>query len=397
MTKKEVKKEKPHLETVTDKIGEIAIHYGFTVVKPPEITNSDLNKSKQFKEFDHYGDAEEKVALTRWYMDNRMDLESQPLAIHYKKPLSGSGAKKRHGYETYGLEVMGSTKSTSEALIIKCVLSMLDDLGHKDIVLDVNSIGDRESINKFERDLAAHFRKNGANLPAKIKQEFKKNIYSIIKNDADELKEWSQTSPQTVGSLSEVARIHLKEVLESIEMFNIPYKINNKILSNKLFSSYTVFEVRKISEKKEEDGELLAYGYRYNHLAKKLGGKKEIPTIGATIFAKKHPAIAKKVVIKNIKKPKYYLVQLGGMAKLKVLNIVETLRKNKVNIYHSITKDKITGQLTGAEYMKASHVLIMGQKEAIENSIVVRNIINREQDTVKLEDLPQFLKNLESK
>ncbi|HEY0221188.1 MAG TPA: His/Gly/Thr/Pro-type tRNA ligase C-terminal domain-containing protein [Candidatus Paceibacterota bacterium] len=85
------------------------------------------------------------------------------------------------------------------------------------------------------------------------------------------------------------------------------------------------------------------------------------------------------------------------MAKLKVLNIVETLRKNKVNIYHSITKDKITGQLTGAEYMKASHVLIMGQKEAIENSIVVRNIINREQDTVKLEDLPQFLKNLESK
>ena len=153
MLKKEVKKEKPHLETITDKIGEVAIHYGFTVVKPPEITNSDVNKSKQFKDFDHYGDAEEKVALTRWYMDNRMDLESQPLAIHYKKPLSGSGVKKRHGYDAYGLEVMGSTKSTSEALIIKCVLAMLDDLGCKDIVLDINSIGDRESINKFERDI----------------------------------------------------------------------------------------------------------------------------------------------------------------------------------------------------------------------------------------------------
>jgi histidyl-tRNA synthetase len=155
------------------------------------------------------------------------------------------------------------------------------------------------------------------------------------------------------------------------------------------------FEIRAISEKKEEDGELLAYGYRYNHLAKKLGGKKEIPSIGATILAKKNHSLAKKVIIKNIKKPKFYLVQLGNTAKLKALNVVELLRKNKIPVYHSITKDKITGQLNGAEYMKSTHVLIMGQKEAIENSMVVRNILNREQETVPLDKLVDFLKNLD--
>ncbi len=395
MTKKhDDKKEKAHLENTTDRVGEVAIHYGFTVVKPPEVTAGDLSKSKQFREFDHYGDAEEKVALTRWYMENRLDLESQPLAIHYKKPLQGSLFKKKHGHESYGLEIMGSSKSTSEALIIKCVLAILDDFGYKDMVLDINSIGDRESVNRFERDLLNHFKKNNHLLPVKAKQDFKKNVYSVLKNNSADVKEWKSLAPQTVGSLSEVGRVHFKEVLETIEMFDVPYKINPHIISNKLYSAFTVFEIRKISEKKDEDGELLAYGYRYNHLAKKLGGKKEIPTIGATIFIKKHPTISKKVVIKNIKKPRFYLVQLGNVAKLKALNVVEMLRKNKINVYHSITKDKITGQLSGAEYMKASHVLIMGQKEAIENSIVVRNLINREQDTVSLNDLPEFLRSL---
>ena len=395
MPKKEAPKENTHLEVICDKVGEIAINYGFNVVKAPNITNDDHSKSKQFKEFDHYGDIEEKVALTRWYMDKRMDLEAQPLAIHYKKPLPGSQNKKKPATEVYGFEIMGSNRSTSESLILKCVIAVLEELGYKDLFVDINSIGDKESIAKFEREINTYFRKHASTLPAKLKQDFKKNHYEVLKAEPEDAKEFLKNAPQTVGSLSDLARSHFKEVLESVEAFDVAYKIKPNLLSNKLYASYTVFEVRAISDKKDVDGELLAYGYRYNHLAKKLGGKREIPSIGATIIARKNHSLAKKVIIKNIKKPRFYLVQLGNTAKLKALNVVELLRKNKIPVYHSITKDKITGQLNGAEYMKSTHVLIMGQKEAIENSMVVRNILNREQETVPLANLVDFLKNLE--
>jgi histidyl-tRNA synthetase len=59
-----------------------------------------------------------------------------------------------------------------------------------------------------------------------------------------------------------------------------------------------------------------------------------------------------------------------------------------------MVKDKITGQLSGAEYYQASHVLIIGQKEAIENSIVVRHVLTREQETVELEKLVDFLRKI---
>jgi histidyl-tRNA synthetase len=389
-------KEKIEVLPHTDIIGEIAIHYGFSVVKPPQITNDHISKAKQFKDFDHYEDAVEKVALISWYIDEKFDQEPQPISLHYKKPLVGHNIKKKNNTEVYGFEIMGSSKSTSESLLIKCVISILEELGYKDICIDINSIGDRESVNKYERELNSHFRKNGHILSAKSKQDFKKNIYSILKSNQNDVKEFLKNAPQTVASLSDNGRLHFKEVLESLEAFGVNYKINSGIISNKLYSNFTTFEIKTLTDNEKEPGELLAYGYRYNSLGKKLGSKREIPTIGATILVRKNKALAKKVIIKNIKKPKFYLVQLGNTAKLKALNVVEMLRKNNIPIYHSITKDKITGQLSGAEYMKATHVLIMGQKEAVENSIVVRNIQTRSQETVPISELPKYLKALKS-
>jgi histidyl-tRNA synthetase len=389
------KEEKKYLATECDKVGEIAVQYGFTVIKTPQITSEDISKAKHFKEFDFYHDVEEKIALTRWYIEENMQSSSQPVMIHYKKPLHGSSLKKKPNEEMYGFEIMGSAKSTGEALIMKTALAILSDMGYKDLCIDINSIGDKESISRFERELGSYFRKHGNTLPSKIKQEFKKNHYSVISNPPSDCEDFQKCMPQTIGTLSDISRIHFKEILEFIEAFEVPYKIKPSIISNKLFAANTVFEIRhNVTE--ESSGELLARGYRYNYLAKKIGAKREIPSVGITIITKKNPKFCKKVIIKRIKKPSYYLVQLGEIAKLKALNIVENLRRNRIPIYHSITKDKITGQLSGAEYMHASHVLIVGQKEAIENTVVVRDVITRAQDTLPVCELIEFLRRIKA-
>jgi histidyl-tRNA synthetase len=391
--KQKSKVEKTYLATDCDKVGEIAIQYGFSIIKSPQITPEDISKSKHFKEFDFLGDAEEKIALTRWYMEENIQTQAQPIMIHYKKPLQGSSIKKKSNEEMYGFEIMGSARSTGEALLIKVALAVLGDLGYKDIYLNINSIGDRESIVRFERELMSYYRKHGNILSAKMRQEFKKNHYSIVTDSRAETEDFRKCMPSTIGSLSDLSRLYFKEILEFIEAFDVPYKIKPNIISDKLFASHTVFEIRQNTEKNEE-GPLLACGYRYNYLAKKIGGKREIPSVGITITVKKNPKFCKKVLVKKIKKPAFYLVQLGETAKLKALNVVETLRKNKISVYHSITKDKITGQLSGAEYMHASHVLIIGQKEAIENTVVVRDVITREQDTIPMFDLVEFLRKI---
>jgi histidyl-tRNA synthetase len=82
------------------------------------------------------------------------------------------------------------------------------------------------------------------------------------------------------------------------------------------------------------------------------------------------------------------------LAKFQTLGIVERLRRENIPVYHSLTKENITGQMAAAEYLKVSHLLIVGQKEAIEHSVVVRSTDVREQETVRVDELALYLKKI---
>jgi len=95
-----------------------------------------------------------------------------------------------------------------------------------------------------------------------------------------------------------------------------------------------------------------------------------------------------------IKHPKVYFIQLGTHAKMRSLNIIETLRNAKVPIMQSLAKDSLGSQLSTAERMKTPFAMIFGEKEAIDDTVIIRDMNTRSQDTVKIADLPKFLKGM---
>jgi histidyl-tRNA synthetase len=95
-----------------------------------------------------------------------------------------------------------------------------------------------------------------------------------------------------------------------------------------------------------------------------------------------------------MKKPKIYFIQLGSEAKLKSLNIIEILRKAHVPIAQSLSKDSLGSQLAIAEKLGVPYALIFGVKEALEDSVIVRDMSNRSQETVKLSKLLDYLKEI---
>ena len=95
-----------------------------------------------------------------------------------------------------------------------------------------------------------------------------------------------------------------------------------------------------------------------------------------------------------MKKPKVYFIQIGFEAKLKSLTVIEMLRKARIPIMQSLSKDSLSAQLAIAEKMMVPHVIIFGQKEAMDETVIVRNMENRSQETVKLAKLPEYLKKI---
>ena len=89
-----------------------------------------------------------------------------------------------------------------------------------------------------------------------------------------------------------------------------------------------------------------------------------------------------------------YFIQVGSDARLKSLNIIEILRKAHVPIMQSISKDSLGSQLAVAEKTGAPYVMIFGQMEAVHDTVIVRNMETRSQETVAITELASYLKHL---
>lgn len=101
-----------------------------------------------------------------------------------------------------------------------------------------------------------------------------------------------------------------------------------------------------------------------------------------------------KMTPKILKAPKFYFIQLGFEAKLKSLNIMETLRKAHISVHQNLSKDGVSQQLETAEKMKIPFAIIFGQKEAMDNTVIIRDMRTQSQDTIKIECLCEYLKKL---
>ncbi len=387
-----------HVDTVL----EAGLFYGFIPLTTPHISTDDSTEAKKLSEgevvIDHDNHEEgatvrleEKISLIRLYEREKMGSLSQPLLFSYHKPFIGDRRKPSTGETHYGFEIIGSNKSVTEAILIEMSLAILSDAGEKDLHIEINSIGDKESLARFTKEITAYYRKNINELPAKCREIMKKDIFSLLGCDHEACLRLATECPKSINFLSEKSRQHFKEVLEYLETLDIPYTINNALVANRDFCSETVFEIRRGDPKSHP----LAIGIRYDTLAKRLGHKKDLPAVGVSISLPKKAVKAtpiKQAVIEKILNPQICFMQLGFEAKLKSLRLIETLRQSRIPVTQSITRDKMASQTGMAEKSQAPVVIIMGKKEAMEDSVIIRDTATRSQQSVPVATAPEHLK-----
>jgi len=364
----------PALEHITD----------FKVTHVDEVNAKIFDKTKKIPVL------EEKVALTRMFLEKRMSALPQPSMIFYQGPMNRDGTKSTQSH-TFNLEIIGNPKSIAEAVLIETAyLIIKEEYADYEILVEINTTGDKDSFSKLKRELKYFYAKNASNIPPTLKAIYKKSVLESLSTSDKKAVALRELGPTPLGCLSEDSRDHFKEVLEYIEGLHIPYTINPFLMGDMSYGNETVFQIH-ITHKKNGT-KVVAKGQRYNSVARRYLGKKDVSSIGVSIIlTKNHTECAEKT---KENKYKLFFIQLGFDAKIKSLQVLETLRKANVPVYQSLSKDKMSGQITLAEKMNIPYIAIIGKKEAMENSILVRDMNNRCQDTVPLCDLIDYVKKL---
>jgi histidyl-tRNA synthetase len=396
-----------------EKAQEVAVYYGFKPIETPimeheEIFTTTIGEGTDIIDKEMYtlktkgGDhlalrPEHTAPLMRAYIERGMQSMPQPVMFYQYGPVFRHDKPQRGRYRQFwqfDLDILGNEKSIMDALAIKTGMTILEEAGAENLSININSIGDKECRNGYIKELTSYYRKHINILPAVDRERLKINPLRILDSKEEKTKELNENAPDSISFLCPSCKKHFKEVLEYLEEIGIQYNINKCLVRGLSYYSRTVFEIYTTNE--EGLPVQVASGGRYDYLARQLGGKKDVPAVGFSMGVDRVVGSSwyKNLSPRILKKPKIYFIQLGSEAKLKSLNIIEILRKAHVPIAQSLSKDSLGSQLAIAEKLNIPYALIFGVKEAIDNSVIVRDMGNRSQDTVKLSKLLEYLKDL---
>jgi histidyl-tRNA synthetase len=196
-------------------------------------------------------------------------------------------------------------------------------------------------------------------------------------------------APKPIFFLSEESRKRFMELIEYLETLQINFTVDETLIGPVHYSAETVYEIR------DKDGNVLGGGARHDQLVYRMGFRRELPFVEMTCHYNKDKCkkVSKKVS-KDIENPNIYYVHLGYEAKLRSLPLIEKLRGHGITVRHFLTEQKCRSQVALAEKARPKYILIMGIKEALENSILIRDMEKHSQQTIPLGELSRKARKL---
>jgi len=326
--------------------------------------------------------------VVRAYIQHGMQILPKPVNLWYFGPFfryERPQAGRYRQFHQFGFESLGAQKPVVDVEIIKIFCNILKSLGFSNLILEVNSIGDSQCRPYFKKILISYLRARRNSLCSDCKRRLRLNPLRILDCKQEKCQRVARSSPQILDHLCKECHNHLKSVLEFLEDLEIPYNLNPCLVRGLDYYTKTVFEIFENSKEGKDQG-ALAGGGRYDDLVKLLGGK-ETPACGGAAGIERIINLMKlksKGVFKETKID-VFLAQVGELAKRKSLQLFEKFRGSKIKIYQSLNRDSLTSQLRLADRLGVKYVLILGQQEALNKEIIVREMESGRQKTVPIE------------
>ena len=326
--------------------------------------------------------------IARSYTEHGMHNLPQPVKLwtsgpcfRYERPQAG----RYRQLLQFSLEVLGEKNPSIDGQIIQMSYDILKDLSFKNIMIEINSIGDSECRPYFKKIIATYFKSRKSSLCADCQRRLKENPLRILDCKDEKCQQVKSGAPQIIDHLCESCHAHFKQVLEFLDELELPYSLNPYLVRGLDYYTKTVFEIVEKSETGLSQGSLIGGG-RYDGLVKSLGGR-DTPACGAAGGIDRIMNLMKLREVKVEKKqdsPQIFLAQLGQFAKRKSLKLFEDFRAAKIPVAESFSKDSLKSQLSTASKMGIKWVLIFGQKEALEDFITLKDMDTGVQKEIKL-------------
>lgn len=373
--------------------------------------------------------------VLRAYRSHKMNDFSQPVKVLIEDESFSFSSRTDQPIsrrDEEALVMVGEAGPIAEAQIVQVMWNSLIDMGVPvdRLGLAVNAIGCGQCYTHFRSSLSSHLRNKVGGLCKNCKRSFKTTPTKILICEEEKCGIATSHAPQMLDNLCEHCKKHLRGFLEFLDEMGIPYHLDPRRFRPGFWADTLLFECMYIAARppiipiEQTDANLvqsgtiaplsdqesvpippisatskrgltLAEGGRLGRAAELMGVKGLEAASGILFLDAVEQAIFPPRTIET--KPDVYLAQLGEFARRRSLRVLEMLRLAGISVKESLGRDAIKSQLKLAEKFGAPIALILGQKEVIDQTIIVRETDSGIQETVPQEKLIDFLKRRLSK
>ncbi len=316
----------------------------------------------------------------------------EPVMAYYASanPMHMPAALSAREVGEFGLQVSGAHESVGEVLILKTVSTILSEWGGTITRVRINAMGDKDSRARFARELSSYLKRQAHNLPPEWRERAAEDPMAFYICTEEACLAVAEQAPRAMNFLSEKSRAHFREMLEHLEHLGLPYELDDTLVGDEREPRVT-FAI----DTADDATVMGSIGGRYDDHVRRISGRKDATSVHASLYFKKKGLVSGSFQLEGPGgRPRIYFVQLGLRAKLRSLQVSDILREARIPVLQSYDSSKLSPQLQAATAAGVSHLIIMGQREALDGTVIVRAADNSAQTTLGLAQLPRYLKTL---
>lgn len=382
-------------------IEEVMGIYNINYIRTPVFENSELFRrgvgeetdivSKEMYEFKDKSDRnltlrpEGTAGVVRSYIENKMTNNLvKPVKFYYLEPMYRYERPQKGRYREFtqfGIEVLGESNPLIDMEVISAVIEIFNRLGLENIKLKINTLGDKETREKYKKLLIDHFNNYKDNLCSDCQRRLVTNPLRILDCKIDREKEFFKEAPKIRDYLSEKSKKYFEKIEEYLKCLNIDYEIDDNLVRGLDYYDELVFEI-------EVDSSTICGGGRYNRLVKELGGD-DTCAFGF--------AIGMERFLNLLELPKEtedltYILALSDSERLEALKLARYLRNNNKRVDFDTESKSLKSQFKKSDNLNSRYLIFINDEKLKYGKVEIKDTLNSIKEEIEIDKILEYLK-----
>lgn len=380
----------------------VAENFGYKEMRTPVFEHTELFQrgvgdttdvvQKEMYTFDDKGGRsitlrpEGTAGAARSFLENGLSNEALPQKIcyltscyRYEKPQTG----RLREFHQFGIECFGAASPLADAEMIALAKQIFDELGVKDLHLEINSIGCPKCRAEYHKALKEYFTSRIDELCDTCRDRLDRNPMRILDCKSPVCSEIAKDAPVVLDYLCDECSEHFEKTKSYLDASNIEYIVNPQIVRGLDYYTKTVFEF--VSDSIGSQGTVCGGG-RYDGLIEELGGQ-HTPSLGFGMGLERLQLVmeAQGCEFPEPSRPDLFIVAIGDKATFKAIEIAKDMRDEGYSVVYDLNGRSLRAQMKYADKCNAKYNVVIGDNEVDTKTAILKDMATGEQSEISLE------------